>query len=329
MNYETLVKSLKVKKILLIGDFLLDTYTEGDVTRISPEAPVPVLRVKNIHSCLGGAGNVLLNLLALGAEVFPLGRIGSDKAGKSIIELISDLDVTTEAIIEEDDYATSNKNRMVCDYHQLLRIDTESTCFPSKKVKETLLKYYRSYLNQVDIVVISDYNKGLLEPAFLQEMITFARVHNVPILCDPKGLCYEKYHGVTLIKPNEKEAYAALKIPSEAPIHCLKDLLKVTEAKALFVTRGSQGVTYFTEEDKPMTVPTDQKTVKDVTGAGDTVLATLALSWANGLPLYEAAKLCNLSAGIAVEKFGCTAVSYSALLQRAQEKDQHAATALV
>jgi D-glycero-beta-D-manno-heptose-7-phosphate kinase len=322
LNLELIVKSIKKKKVLLIGDFLLDTYTEGDVERISPEAPVPVLLIKGERSFLGGSGNVLENLRALGGEVFALGRVGCDRAGSKILEILDEKEMNHVALLEEEDYKTPHKNRMVSNGHQLLRVDHEEAYAKSSTQELKLIEKMKGYLEEVDVVVLSDYGKGLLSPSFLKEIIASAKNLKIPVLCDPKGNCYKKYAGVTLLKPNKKEAYEALGLAKSAPLEDLRELLKVADARALYVTLGSSGASIFIENQRRIDVPTEKRSVIDVTGAGDTVLALLAMAFANRIPLYEAAILANLAAGLAVEKFGCACITHAQLLEAARQKDE-------
>ena len=240
---------LKPAKVLVIGDFMLDTYTTGVVERISPEAPVPVLHVQKSEDVPGGTGNVVLNLLALGAEVIAVGRVGSDLAGERLKHLLEERGVDTRGIFVQEGVSTPRKNRLIADGQQLIRIDEECVTPLSEELEQKVLAAIENSAEQIEVIAISDYAKGFLTPSLLEKVIAFANQKNIPTIVDPKGNDFSKYYGATLIKPNYKEALAASKLTKETPFEQVgKTLLTESGAEMIMVTRSSQGITLFNKE---------------------------------------------------------------------------------
>jgi len=302
-------------KALVIGDFMLDTYTTGRVKRISPEAPVPVMEVIKQESRAGGAGNVVLNLLKLGAEVFAVGRLGSDSAGKDLIEALKSADIT--GFVFDPNYKTIVKNRLISDSQQLLRVDMETISPLLPSLEKEVFLYLEKVMEKVQVIAVSDYGKGFLTATLLQFLIDLANEKKVPILIDPKGIDFSKYRKATILKPNLSEAYAAAKLPASATLdEVAKTILAMTEVELLMITRSEAGITLFEKNGKRSDFPVRAKEVKDVTGAGDTVLATLCLSVASGLAMEFAAQLANIAAGLSIERLGCVQVSLPEIARR-------------
>ncbi|MFV0340531.1 MAG: bifunctional heptose 7-phosphate kinase/heptose 1-phosphate adenyltransferase [Parachlamydiaceae bacterium] len=313
---------LTPKKILVAGDLMLDTYTVGKAQRISPEAPVVVVRVENEHALPGGAGNALLNLKALGAEPWILGKIGRDDAGKTLKKLLSDGGISTETILDSAQSKTPVKNRIVSDNQQIVRIDHETITPLSDEEERSLIAQIPKLLDQVDLVTISDYAKGFLTPNILQALIRESNQRKLFTIADPKGIDFSKYNGVTLLKPNQSEAYAAAKASPSTPIdEVAKTLLQNYQIEYLMITRSKDGIALFDRKGNRQDFTVKAKQVKDVTGAGDTVLATLAFCVANNLPLSTAIQFANMAAGIAIEQFGCAQVSLIDLAKRLFDLD--------
>lgn len=313
---------LTPKKILVAGDLMLDTYTVGKAQRISPEAPVVVVRVENEHALPGGAGNALLNLKALGAEPWILGKIGRDDAGKTLKKLLSDGGISTETILDSAQSKTPVKNRIVSDSQQIVRIDHETITPLSAEEEKSLIAQIPKLLDQVDLVTISDYAKGFLTPNILQALIQESNQRKLFTIADPKGIDFSKYNGVTLLKPNQSEAYAAAKASPSTPIEeVAKTLLQNYQIEYLMITRSKDGIALFDRKGNRQDFAVKAKQVKDVTGAGDTVLATLAFCVANNLPLSAAIQFSNVAAGIAIEQFGCAQVSLIDLAKRLFDLD--------
>lgn len=308
---------------LVIGDFFFDTYITGRVRRISPEAPVPVLEVMKQESRPGGAGNVALNLAALGAHVLTVGRIGQDLAGEQLKQRLQTEGIDASALFVESNYHTPVKKRFIADSQQLLRVDFETIEPLSVSLEKEILSYLFSYISRSQIVAISDYGKGFLTHPLIQAVIQIAKLEKVPVIVDPKGLDFTKYRGATVLKPNLSEAYAAAKMPSFASLdEVAEELLKISEVSQLLITRSEAGMSLFKPGGKRFDFPVQVKEVKDVTGAGDTVLSCICLALANGLDMHQAAQLANLAACIAIERLGCVQVTLAELAGRLLEMDR-------
>lgn len=312
---------LRPCRVMVVGDVMLDTYTIGKMKRISPEAPVGVLTVQRQEERPGGAGNVALSLLALGCSVTLLGRVGGDSAGSRLCSLLAKEGVDVTALLEQEGFPTTVKNRLIADNQQIVRIDIEEPVPLPESEKARILHHFFAALPTVDVVAISDYAKGFLTRPLLREIIDKATEANKIVVVDPKGADFSKYRGATLIKPNEGEARAAAALPDDAPLDLVAARnLKDAGAKALMVTRSAKGIALFIPEHPQQDFPAIVHEVRDVTGAGDTVLATTACALASGLSLPQTAKLCNLAASVAIARFGCARVTLSdlaaALLQQ-------------
>ncbi len=315
------IEALRSFRVLVLGDFLLDTYTIGRVRRISPEAPVPVLEVKAQESRPGGAGNVVLNLGALGGHVICMGRVGSDVPGKELKTLLSQPHIDASYLTIQMGYPTPVKHRLIADSQQLLRFDIETIAPLDPLLEQEMVKTLVEVIPQVEIVALSDYAKGFLTPSLIQEVIAIAKVYEVPVIVDPKGTDFTKYRGATLLKPNLSEAYAAAQCPLSVPIGTVaQKLFSESPVDRLLITRSEEGMSLFYPEGKQDHFPVVCKEVKDVTGAGDTVLAILCAALANGLPLPVGVELSNLGAGIAIERLGCAQITLKDLIKRVAKK---------
>lgn len=309
-------------KALVVGDFMLDTYMTGKVKRISPEAPVPVMNVEKEESRPGGAGNVVLGLISLGGVVTAMGRIGDDLDGEILKNSLESESVNTAGLISQKGFKTPVKKRLIASSQQILRVDMERV-EPIPEIYEALyVQMLPQLLEDVQIVAISDYAKGFLSRTLLEEIIKAAGRKNIPVIVDPKGQDFSKYRGAYLIKPNLLEAYAAAKAAEGEPLDKVADiLLTKSGAEKLVITRSEAGITLFERDGKRFDFPVRSKEVKDVTGAGDTVLAMLSASIANGLEISPAMQLANIAAGIAIERIGCARISLSELARRLLEYD--------
>ena len=309
-------------KVLVIGDFMLDTYTTGKVRRISPEAPVSVLHVKKQESLPGGAGNVALNLVSLGAEVIAVGRVGADDAGEQLINCLEKEGVDVRALFTEKNFKTPVKNRFIADSQQVLRVDFEDVAPITEELEQVVIKRITSLMDDVQVVAISDYGKGFLSRTLLTATIQIAKMKSIPVIVDPKGDDFSKYLSATVLKPNLSEAYAAAKLPSHAPLdQVAKVLLESCNAKMLLVTRSEVGMSLFYKDGSSFDFPVRVKEVKDVTGAGDTVLSMICVTIANGIDIKYGAQLANIAAGIAIERLGCARINLSELSVRLLEYD--------
>lgn len=309
-------------KVLVIGDFMLDTYTTGKVRRISPEAPVSVLNVQKEESRPGGAGNVVLNLISFGAEITAVGRVGYDFAGEELRSFLEKEGANIEGLLFQKGFKTPVKNRLIADSQQVLRVDFESISPMPETLEQSIVEKLPHLLSDCQTVAISDYGKGFLTRSLLTTVIEMARQRKIPIIVDPKGDEFTKYQGATILKPNLSEAYAAARLPPEAPLdEVAKTILKKCSVDELLITRSESGITLFHKSGERFDFPVRSKEVKDVTGAGDTVLATISIALANGLDVKYAAQLANIAAGMAIERLGCARINLSELAQRLLEFD--------
>ncbi len=315
-------RHLRSVNVLVVGDLILDVYTTGKVHRISPEAPVPVLLAKEQHSLPGGAGNVVLNLEALGATVEPIGRVGDDHNGRLLKELFLSREIPSEGLYVQEDYQTPLKNRFIADSQQLIRIDFEKNMPLDPLLEKRLIAHMIQAIERADVVAISDYGKGILTDELLRQTIDYSRKKEIPVIVDPKGEDFRKYSGATMVKPNEKEAYAAAKCPSTATIETVAErIFSDVEVEMLLITRSEKGMALFDRQGKKKHYPVVQKDVKDVTGAGDTALAMVTFAFANKISIDHVIKLANIASGIAIERVGCVAVTLSEIASRLLQID--------
>lgn len=297
-------------RVLVIGDVMLDQYWHGGTSRISPEAPVPIVQVNRWEERPGGAANVALGISALGAKPYLLGIIGEDQAGLQLEHLLSKFHVK-HLLSKVETYSTITKLRIISRNQQMIRLDKEKIFI--KKEENNLLSNYESALDNVDVVIMSDYGKGTLYHS--AEWINLARKKRVPVIVDPKSQDFSIYHGADIITPNLKEFEAVVGPCSSIDILVEKarNLLKQHHIGALVVTRSEQGISVVTADGHANHIPAVARAVHDVTGAGDTVVAVLGVALASGLDLVSAATLGNIAAGIVVGKFGAETVSTSEL----------------
>ncbi len=311
-------------KVLIVGDFVLDSYTYGKVRRISPEAPVAVVQVTREEDRPGGAGNALLNLRSLGADVMPLGRLGENAAGERLKRAFFEEGVSLEGLFLEKGYKTPVKNRIIAENQQVVRVDHEEITPLPELLEEEILQKLPELISQVQVIAVSDYGKGFLTRSFLAALFHEAEKQHVPVIVDPKGSDYTKYQGAFIVKPNAKEAYAAAGKDPDCPIDEVgKRLLEITQAAVVMITRSELGISLFLSSGMRKDFPVEAREVVDVTGAGDTVLAMLTHSVASGIPIEEATLLCNVVAGMAIERFGCARISLAELARRLLYIDSH------
>lgn len=304
---------LKGVRVLCVGDVMLDRFVYGDVDRISPEAPIPVVRVGREVSMLGGAGNVVRNLVALGAHAHFLAAVGDDAAGREVTRLIGEQEGVDPLMIVEEGRQTTIKTRFFAASQQLLRVDRESSAPLGDYGRETALRTVGSLLPGVGAVALSDYGKGMLAPAIVRSVIDAANAAGRPIVVDPKGLDYGIYAGATLVTPNRKELHEATHMPvgnDSEIVAAARHLMAECGIANVLVTRSQDGMTLVAGAGSVHHLPAEAREVYDVSGAGDTVVATVAAAIASGAELLEAALLANVAAGIVVGKVG-TAVAHT------------------
>ena len=310
-------------RVLVIGDLILDRYVSGDVERISPEAPIPVLNARTTAEKLGGAGNVAANLRSMEAEVEMVGVVGQDGRGRMLSEMLAQSGVVTSGVLADPSRPTTEKTRMISGVQQVLRVDFEVSRPISDELATRILGELSARIAQAGAVILSDYGKGVLTPKVLAGAIELAQRHGVPVLVDPKGSDYTRYRGATLITPNRKEAEEALgrKLSDRAEWpRAAQELISIADLQAAVVTLGAQGMFLMNRAGESVHVPTFAREVFDVTGAGDTVISHLALYLAAGLDLPIAVHLANHAAGIVVAKPGAASVTRGELFERL---DQH------
>ncbi len=302
-------QKLAQKNVLVVGDSMLDKYWFGDTNRISPEAPVPVVRIVRSEERPGGAANVALNVASLGVKTTLMGIIGADENGSHLKGLLAPTGICCQ-LLSDPAVKTILKLRIVARQQQLVRIDFEEP--PSGDVLANLLSDFSDAIEQYDALVLSDYGKGGL--AHIRSMIDIARDKEIPVLIDPKGDNYDRYAGATVITPNRAElALVVGRWVSEEDLTVrAQNLRERLNLKALLLTRSEEGMTLFTA-DGVQTVPAQAREVFDVSGAGDTVIAVTAAMLAAGLNLSEAVRIANRAGGIVVGKLGTASVSYNEL----------------
>ncbi|MEW6672971.1 MAG: D-glycero-beta-D-manno-heptose-7-phosphate kinase [Thermodesulfobacteriota bacterium] len=314
--------------VLVIGDLIVDEYIWGEAERISPEAPVQIVTVKSEDFTLGGAGNVVNNLRSLGAGVAVLGVIGGENYGDLMLKKFEALGVDTAGVVQEKYRPTTRKTRVLAASQHVLRIDRETRRDISDQTFRQLIENLEAGIAAADIVLVSDYGKGVVTPALLARTIEIARRHGKMTLADPKGLNFEKYNGMTLLTPNLKEAALAAgieAITSATPAEAGKRLLQTLKIENLLITCGKDGMVLFEKGQPPFKIRAVARQVFDVSGAGDTVLAVLGLALAAGASFKEAAVVANAAAGIVVGKVGTATVSPKELADALNPPDDAAA----
>ncbi len=325
MNYKDLFDKFNGIRILVIGDVMLDAYVMGKVNRISPEAPVPIVSLENEDARIGGAGNVALNLLALGAKPIICGVIGEDYSGDKLLNLFEKNGISTDGIVKSMARKTTVKTRVISNKQQLLRIDSEST-FPLLESEEIKLnKTIQNIINQgVDGIIFEDYNKGVLTDSVIQNTIKIAKEKDIPTAVDPKKENFLSYKGVSLFKPNLKELKEGLNLNFD--FNSNKELfekgIEVLEEKLQneisFITLSENGV-FIKNQTEKYYVPAHMRSISDVSGAGDTVIAVATLCLISGASTKQIAEISNLAGGLVCEKSGVVSISKNDLLKEVSE----------
>ncbi len=318
---EERLSSLGNPRLAIIGDLIMDRYMIGDVSRISPEAPIPVLAVKTNELRLGGAGNVAANLVAMEAQVEVVGVVGDDGLGRAMREEFEAIGATVDGLVIADDRPTIEKTRMMSGVQQMLRVDREDSKPVVGDVEAKVIEAALAAVSRCDGIVLSDYGKGLLTDKVLATVIAAARERGVPVLVDPKGSDFTRYRGATLVTPNRKEAELALgrDIPNLESLPAAADeLTGLAELDLIVITLSADGI-YFRSRGNPKRegrIPAVARAVYDVTGAGDTVVSQLALYLALRWDIADAVAMANHAAGVVVERLGTHSVTRSELMAR-------------
>lgn len=301
-------------KILLVGDLILDHFIYGNVNRISPEAPVPVVEVDKEIDMLGGCGNVFSNLYNLGIKVKMLTAIGSDKSGKIILDKLTNMNIQLDTIFISEKVSTNNKMRIIANNQHLVRVDRDNTIL-CQDIEDSICSKIEKVIKDVDCVIISDYQKGVCTDSIIQKTINLSKKLNKPTFVDPKGNNWEKYSGTTFITPNIKEIISIVNSSPEKNSDFIlagEEVIKKYNIENCLITRGADGMT-FVNNNESFHVDAKAKEVYDVSGAGDTVIASLAAGIINGRSIKDAVKLSNLAAGIVVSHIGTSAITLNEL----------------
>ncbi len=317
-DIDRIVEAFEGKRILVAGDLMLDRYWSGEVERISPEAPVPVVRKSGAFAVPGGAANTACNVAALGAQASLLGVAGLDEAGLELRAILARRGVDCSGIRDAGRRPTTVKLRVMAHDQQVVRIDEEDTAPISASLAAAVVKRAARLMPRMDAVLISDYAKGFATPPVVQGIIAAARLNGKPVVVDPKGADFHRYRGATVIKPNRHELSVltgTASVNREDAIAAARRLLNATDCSAIVLTEGKHGMTLVQQGGREEHFPSVARQVYDVTGAGDTALATLAVALAAGAALSDAVWLSNLAAGLAVAEPGTVAVPRENIMQ--------------
>ncbi len=315
--------SFRGKRIAVIGDMMLDGYYWGEVTRISPEAPVPVVAVGEEFFRFGGAANVAYNILKLGAEPYPVGITGQDNENGIFQNLLREAGITSDGIIGDPGRPTTVKTRVIAGKQHVVRIDKESKDPIGKETEDKILELFAKKAPELDAVILQDYNKGVLTKRVIHEIIEISLRNKLIITVDPKFDNFFEYQGVTVFKPNRKETEDALGIKirkNDEVSRAGQDLLKKLNPKYALLTLGEAGIALFGNGDEEIRIPTKARKVADVSGAGDTVISTLTVALSSGADITEAAYLANFAGGLVCEEVGIIPIEADLLFSEA-EKD--------
>lgn len=319
---DKIISKFKDVKILIVGDIILDEFIWGDTSRISPEAPVPVVLVERESLMPGGAANVASNICALGAKAYLVGAIGRDEHGRRLEKILKEKGVDLEGVISDAERPTTLKTRVVARHQQIVRIDREKISHLSEPINKEIIDYVREKIKEVDGVIIEDYGKGVITPRLLKEIVPLAKRHNKVITVDPKEEHISYYKGATAITPNRKEAEAmgGIKAKDDESLNRLgRALLRRLKLKAAVITLGEHGMRVFERGGKITHIPTVAQEVFDVSGAGDTVIAAFTVSLGAGAKMIEAAHISNFAGGIVVGKVGVATTSQAELKSRIKD----------
>jgi D-glycero-beta-D-manno-heptose-7-phosphate kinase len=319
METTRLFEQFQHKKVLVLGDVMLDAYLVGQVSRISPEAPVPIVNLGEEDERLGGAANVALNLVSLGAKPIICSVIGKDKQGRKMVELLEKAQISSEGIIQSEKRKTTVKTRIIGNNQQLLRIDSEQTDDILPNEEQDLFDKIKSLLAAgIDALIFEDYNKGTLTETLITKVIALCKEHQVITTVDPKRKNFFAYQGVTLFKPNLKELKEGLNLSFSADnaqdfANAIAQLREKLKHQITFITLSERGV-YISDDQSKHSIPAHVRNIADVSGAGDTVISVATLCLCAGLPIEQVAAISNLAGGIVCEKRGVVSIDRQELI---------------
>lgn len=322
MNDKEILSKFPEKKILVVGDLMLDEFLWGEVSRISPEAPVPVVSATRKTRMPGGAGNVANNLAVLGATVYVVGVVGKDVNGRELLKLLESDGANTDGVVVDAGRLTTVKSRIIAKSQHVVRVDTEDRKPVGRVVSNKVRSYINKILPKVDALAISDYGKGVISAELLTWLAAAAKAAGIPVVADPKIDHFSRYRGVTVIAPNEHEAVAACGLRDADDKNIISAggrLLRELECEAVLITRGAKGMSLFEGDGKVTNISAHARGVFDITGAGDTVTSVLTLSLACGAGMLDAARLANYAAGVVVGKMGTATVTREEILREVLE----------
>ncbi len=328
-SVSAILDQFRTKKILIVGDSMLDAYWYGSVSRISPEAPVPVVLINNREYRLGGAANVALNIRKMGAEVRLISTIGNDLEGEHYLELLKKVHISTEYTLTSGNRPTTVKTRVIANkQQQAIRLDSESSHFLNEQEEDSIIQLFDKSLNSTDAIIFQDYDKGVLTPKVIRYIMKSALKKGIPTLVDPKKRNFFEYNNATVFKPNLKELSEGLDMPIDKPVS-KEQLQKAStllfdkmQIKSLFITLSEEGV-YINDDGQEWLLPSHKRNVYDVSGAGDTVAAIASLCLACRLPMNVMAEMANLAGGLVCEHVGVVPVEPEWILKeykRLQDK---------
>ncbi len=315
--YKNYLENFKNVNILVIGDIMLDRFIWGNVERISPEAPVPVVKVTRESYMAGGAANVAANIASLGGRSTIIGVTGQDQTGDTLLDILKEKNINTDQIIRDDKNKegkprnTIVKTRVIAHSQQVVRVDREDQFELSNKSNEKIINFVKKNIDKFDVVVIEDYGKGVINKNILEAIIPFIKKHNKFIIVDPKEEHFSLYKGVSAITPNHHEAGRAVgkKITDfETLLYAGNKLLEMLECDGVLITRGEEGMSIFEKGREPHHIPTIAQEIFDVSGAGDTVAATFSLALGAGLNMKQSTFLSNIAGGVVVGKIGVATI---------------------
>lgn len=309
----SMIPKIKKQSILVIGDTMVDKFIWGKVSRISPEAPVPVVEVSKDTETLGGAGNVASNITALGATAYLVTVIGDDINGATMKNMLDEKNINYDYVVVDKNRPTTIKTRIIASHQQVVRVDREVKGTFAPSTEDMIIKNIETVISKVDGIIISDYAKGIVVPRVLKKILSLAKKRNIPVTVDPKVENFKLYKNITCMTPNTKEATEGMNaknITTDKDIAALGSrILKFLHSESVLITRGEKGMTLIEKNNKTTHIPTRAKEVYDVTGAGDTVIATMTLALSAKFDLVSSAEIANFAAGLVVAKVGTATIT--------------------